>query len=317
MYLMAVRRAAGDDARDGQDRPPGAVTSRPVKPCGKYEVAAMSLETNKIAAAVLTAGVIAMTSGFIAGILIHPHKLDHSVYKVEGVEQAAAPAAAAPAAIEPIAPLLAAADVAAGEAQAKKCVACHTFTQGGPNRVGPNLEHRRRQARPCRGLRLFRRDQGASRRLDLRGPEPVPRQPRAMRPAPRWRSRPAQGGRPCRPDRLPADPERQPEAAAVTDPSFPAGALALAGRMADAAGAVIRPHFRTGIAIVDKAGRKPQTIADRDAETAMRRLIEDTFPDHGFSESTAPSAPTPSSSGCSTRSTAPRPSSPAYRCSAP
>jgi|JI10StandDraft_1071094.scaffolds.fasta_scaffold88884_3 cytochrome c len=139
MYLMAVRRAAGDDARDGQDRPPGAVTSRPVKPCGKYEVAAMSLETNKIAAAVLTAGVIAMTSGFIAGILIHPHKLDHSVYKVEGVEQAAAPAAAAPAAIEPIAPLLAAADVAAGEAQAKKCVACHTFTQGGPNRVGPNL----------------------------------------------------------------------------------------------------------------------------------------------------------------------------------
>ncbi|WP_374446255.1 histidinol-phosphatase [Stella sp.] len=68
----------------------------------------------------------------------------------------------------------------------------------------------------------------------------------------------------------------------MTAASFPAGALALAGRLADAAGAVIRPHFRSGVAIDDKADESPVTIADRDAETAMRRLIGDAFPDHGI-----------------------------------
>jgi cytochrome c len=65
----------------------------------------------------------------------------------------AAPVAAAPAAPPPpaaapapaaggsdIAVRLASADVAAGEARAKiLCAACHTFTQGGRNGVGPNL----------------------------------------------------------------------------------------------------------------------------------------------------------------------------------
>ncbi len=100
----------------------------------------MSMEMNKIAASVLLAGVIAMSTGLVANILVHPHKLKESVYKVEGVaETQTAAAAPAPAALAPIAPLLAAADVKAGEAQSKKCAACHTFTQGGPNRVGPNL----------------------------------------------------------------------------------------------------------------------------------------------------------------------------------
>lgn len=68
----------------------------------------------------------------------------------------------------------------------------------------------------------------------------------------------------------------------MTGAAFPAEALALAGRLADAAGAVIRPHFRTGVAIVDKADESPVTIADRDAEAAIRTLIEDAFPDHGI-----------------------------------
>lgn len=42
---------------------------------------------------------------------------------------------------EPIAPLVAVASVDAGQAGAKKCVACHTFDQGAPHRVGPNLHN--------------------------------------------------------------------------------------------------------------------------------------------------------------------------------
>jgi len=100
----------------------------------------MSLEFNKVAGAVLVAGIVAMTSGMIAKELVHPHELEQNVYQIAGLTpQTAAPAARQEAALEPIAPLLAAADVKAGETQSRKCVACHTFTEGGPNRVGPNL----------------------------------------------------------------------------------------------------------------------------------------------------------------------------------
>jgi cytochrome c len=38
-----------------------------------------------------------------------------------------------------VAPLLAKASAENGQAIAKKCMACHDFTKGGPNKVGPNL----------------------------------------------------------------------------------------------------------------------------------------------------------------------------------
>jgi len=56
----------------------------------------------------------------------------------------------------------------------------------------------------------------------------------------------------------------------------------LAHRMADAAGDVIRPHFREKIDIIGKADDSPVTIADRDAELAMRALIEAEYPGHGI-----------------------------------
>ncbi len=44
-----------------------------------------------------------------------------------------------PAAAESLGALLAKADAKKGEASAKACAACHDFSKGGPNKVGPNL----------------------------------------------------------------------------------------------------------------------------------------------------------------------------------
>jgi histidinol phosphatase-like enzyme (inositol monophosphatase family) len=62
----------------------------------------------------------------------------------------------------------------------------------------------------------------------------------------------------------------------------PDGFLALAARLAEAARAVARRHFRQGLAVEDKADESPVTRADREAETAMRALIAAAHPDHGI-----------------------------------
>ena len=58
--------------------------------------------------------------------------------------------------------------------------------------------------------------------------------------------------------------------------------LRLAAVLADESGAIIQRHFRTAVAVDDKADLSPVTIADREAEAAMRRLIEQHFPTHGI-----------------------------------
>jgi myo-inositol-1(or 4)-monophosphatase len=46
--------------------------------------------------------------------------------------------------------------------------------------------------------------------------------------------------------------------------------------------ATIRPYFMSGTAVVTKQDASPVTLADRNAETAMRTLIERRYPDHGI-----------------------------------
>ncbi len=58
--------------------------------------------------------------------------------------------------------------------------------------------------------------------------------------------------------------------------------LALAHRLADTAREIIRPYFRAGVAVETKADESPVTIADREAERAMRVLIEAECPEHGI-----------------------------------
>ena len=54
--------------------------------------------------------------------------------------------------------------------------------------------------------------------------------------------------------------------------------IALALRLAEAARSAIRPYFRTALTATRKDDATPVTLADRAAETAMRRLIKAEFP---------------------------------------
>ena len=67
-----------------------------------------------------------------------------------------------------------------------------------------------------------------------------------------------------------------------TTETITADHLALAQALADAAGAILRRYFRQPLAVDDKSDLSPVTIADREAEAAMRHLIADAFPQHGI-----------------------------------
>jgi histidinol phosphatase-like enzyme (inositol monophosphatase family) len=65
-------------------------------------------------------------------------------------------------------------------------------------------------------------------------------------------------------------------------PRCPEALLALAHRLADASGAVVRRYFRAGVDVIDKPDLSPVTIADREAEAVIRDLIRKECPDHGI-----------------------------------
>jgi len=104
------------------------------------------IEINKIAGAILLAGVIAMVAGLTSealytGSIAEKDEKDAKRGYTIAVTENAGENAAAPAKEEKpvdILPLLAKADIKAGEAVSKKCASCHTFDKGGKNGVGPN-----------------------------------------------------------------------------------------------------------------------------------------------------------------------------------
>lgn len=106
------------------------------------------MELNKIAAAVLLAGLIGMVVGKATEFLYeggpeHPghHEEEARGYSIEVVETSAGVAGSAePEGAPDIAALMASADAAKGaEYFSKKCAVCHDASAGGPNKVGPNL----------------------------------------------------------------------------------------------------------------------------------------------------------------------------------
>lgn len=98
-----------------------------------------SFEFNKIAGAVLGTLMVVLGINILAGEIFHAPELYEPGYQI-AVAQPDADAPEVPAADEPdLGALLAAADPAAGQAAIRPCQACHTFEQGGGQRVGPNL----------------------------------------------------------------------------------------------------------------------------------------------------------------------------------
>ena len=99
-----------------------------------------ALRFNKIAAALLSGVLLIMVFGKIGNILVNPKTEISNAYPIEVPEKNEIKSKVAKEVIiEPILALLATADLESGLKISKKCVACHGFDSGGPNKIGPNL----------------------------------------------------------------------------------------------------------------------------------------------------------------------------------
>jgi cytochrome c len=92
---------------------------------------------NTIAGWTLASGIVALGLASISGHYFRADKdqrPDKMGYEIAGVVKSGGPVASVP-----IEALLAKADPVAGADVFKKCMSCHTITQGGANGIGPNL----------------------------------------------------------------------------------------------------------------------------------------------------------------------------------
>jgi cytochrome c len=99
-----------------------------------------SFEINKILGALLGTLLFTLALSIVAGGVFAPKMPAKPGYEIAVVETPAAGSAqAAVQPDEPIETLLAKADPQRGANAAKKCLVCHAFEKGGPNKVGPDL----------------------------------------------------------------------------------------------------------------------------------------------------------------------------------
>lgn len=96
---------------------------------------------NKIFAAILTAGIVAMLSNFIAEKAVHSEELTQDAVAIAGKAEVGehGGGGAQEAVQESILPLLAGADIERGAKLSKVCAACHSFEKDGPVKQGPSL----------------------------------------------------------------------------------------------------------------------------------------------------------------------------------
>ncbi len=102
-----------------------------------------SFELNKIAGAVIAALLVWFGTKMVAESVFTHHAPKKPGYIVAVANIAESNEKSQGAKIEakeaPIAELLVTADAGLGKKEIKKCVACHSFDQGGKNKVGPKL----------------------------------------------------------------------------------------------------------------------------------------------------------------------------------
>ncbi|MBA2466902.1 MAG: cytochrome c family protein [Sphingomonas sp.] len=90
---------------------------------------------NTSAGWILFAGIIALGGWVVSGEVFHGSEVEQGGYALPGGEEGGAAGEAA----KPVEFYLASADPVMGEAQFKKCAACHVIAPGGANGIGPNL----------------------------------------------------------------------------------------------------------------------------------------------------------------------------------
>ena len=216
-----------------------------------------SLLGNKIAAGLLTAGLIFWAANRIASIVVSDESPKTPAIAITGLQTAAAPVAAAAPAVS-IDTLFATADVAKGQALVnQQCSACHTLAKGGASGVGPNLYG-------ILGAKAFSP-------AGFAYPPLSPARPAALDPdsLSAWLQNPATfaPGTGMSFAGIKNDQSRANVIAYLNSNSDAPAKLpdnseliAAAEAALDAAGAAIRPHFRAGVVPDDKSDESPVTV---------------------------------------------------------